>query len=68
MYFQRCFLILKNKHRLMRLPCCLLPSVTVYPHIVARQRLRKNVIAAMNTHGIIENLLDAAFSMRFVSY
>jgi hypothetical protein len=38
----------------------------VYPPIVARQRLGKNVTAATNTHATIE-LLDA-FYMRSVSY
>jgi hypothetical protein len=37
-------------------------------HIVARQPLGKNVTAAMNTHAIIENLLDALLSIRSVSY
>jgi hypothetical protein len=39
-----------------------------YPHIVARQRLGKNVIAATNTHATIEELLEASFSVRSVSY
>jgi hypothetical protein len=37
------------------------------PHIVARQRLGKNLTVAMNTHATIEELLDASFSMRSVS-
>jgi hypothetical protein len=41
----------------------------VYPlNVVARQRLGKNVTAATNTHATIEELLDASFSMRSVSY
>jgi hypothetical protein len=40
----------------------------VYPAIVARQRLGKNVTAATSTHATIEELLDASFSMRSVSY
>jgi hypothetical protein len=42
-------------------------TVCVYPHIVARQRLCKHVPAATNTH-TTEELLDASFSMRSVSY
>jgi hypothetical protein len=38
----------------------------VYPPIVARQRLGKNVTTAKNTHAAIEKLLDASFSMRSV--
>jgi hypothetical protein len=34
----------------------------LYPPIVARQQLSKNITAAMNTHATIE-LLDASFSM-----
>jgi hypothetical protein len=33
----------------------------VYPLIVAKQRLGKNVTAATNTHATIEELLDASF-------
>jgi hypothetical protein len=40
----------------------------VYASIVVRYRLSKNVTAAMNTRANIEVLLDAAFSMRSVSY
>jgi hypothetical protein len=40
----------------------------VYPPIVARQGLGKNVTAATNTHATIEELLDASFSMRSMSY
>jgi hypothetical protein len=35
---------------------------------VARQRLGRNVTAVTNTHATIEELLDASFSMRPVSY
>jgi hypothetical protein len=38
------------------------------PLIVVRQRLGKNVPAATNTHATREELLDASFSMRSVSY
>jgi hypothetical protein len=38
----------------------------VYPPIVARQQLGKNVTAA--THATIEEFLDASFSMRPVLY
>jgi hypothetical protein len=40
----------------------------VYPPVVARQRLGKDVAASTNTHEIIEELLEASFSMRSVSY
>jgi hypothetical protein len=40
----------------------------VYPSIVARQRLIKNVTAATNTHTTIEELLESSFYMRSVSY
>jgi hypothetical protein len=40
----------------------------VYSFIVAEQRLGKNVTAATNTHATKEELLDALFSMRSVSY
>jgi hypothetical protein len=40
----------------------------VYPLIVARQRLRKNVTAVTNTHATIEELLDTSFYMRSMSY
>jgi hypothetical protein len=39
----------------------------VYPPIVARQRLGKNVTAATNTYGTIKKLLDESFSMMSVS-
>jgi hypothetical protein len=38
------------------------------PLIVARQRLGINVTAVTNTHAMIEELLDASFSMWPVSY
>jgi hypothetical protein len=40
----------------------------VYPPIVARQRLGKNVTAATNTQATIEGLLDMSFSMWDGSY
>jgi hypothetical protein len=40
----------------------------VYPIIVARQRLGKNVTVATNTQATIEELLDASLSMLSVSY
>jgi hypothetical protein len=40
----------------------------VYPSIVARQRLGKNVTVGTNTHAIIEELLATSFSMWSVSY
>jgi hypothetical protein len=47
------------------------PSISLclymYLHIVARQRVGKNVTAAKNIHETIEELFDASFSMRFVS-
>jgi hypothetical protein len=48
-----------------------LPSVCVsvcFPPIVARQRLARNVTAAVNTQAPIEKLLNASFYMRSVSY
>jgi hypothetical protein len=36
--------------------------------IVARQRLSKNITAATNTRVTIEEILNALFSLRFVSY
>jgi hypothetical protein len=49
-----------------------LPSVCVclyvYPAIVARELLGKNVAAATETHVTIEELLDASFYMQSVSY
>jgi hypothetical protein len=40
----------------------------VYPLIVAKQRLGKHVPAATNTHSTREELLDASFSVRSMSY
>jgi hypothetical protein len=40
----------------------------VYPPIVARQRLGRNVTAVTNTHATIEELLNALFSMWPMSY
>jgi hypothetical protein len=37
--------------------------IHVYPPIVARQQLGKNVTAAMNTHATTEELVDASFSL-----
>jgi hypothetical protein len=42
--------------------------LSVLPPVVARQRLGKDVTAAKNTHTAIEDLFDASFSMRCVSY
>jgi hypothetical protein len=39
----------------------------VYPSIVARQGLGKNVTAATNTHVTIKEFLDVSFHMRSVS-
>jgi hypothetical protein len=40
----------------------------VYPPIVSRQRLCKNITAATDTHATIEELLDASFyAVRVVS-
>jgi hypothetical protein len=43
-------------------------SLYVHPLIVARQLLSKNVTVATNTDATVEELLDASFSMRSVSY
>jgi hypothetical protein len=40
----------------------------VYPSIVARQRLGKNVTAETKTLAAIEELLDASFSTGYISY
>jgi hypothetical protein len=40
----------------------------MYPVIVARQGLGKNVTAATNTSATVEKLFEALFSMRSVSY
>jgi hypothetical protein len=42
--------------------------VSVYPPIVARQLLGRNVTAVTNTHATIEELLEVSFSMWPVSY
>jgi hypothetical protein len=49
----------------MRSPCCLCACVSRVN--VARQRLGKHVPDATNTH-VIEELLDAVFSVWSVSY
>jgi hypothetical protein len=38
------------------------------PRIVARKRLGRKVSAVTNTHAVMEELLDASFSMWPVSY
>jgi hypothetical protein len=43
-------------------------SICVYPLIVARQRLGKQVPAAKNIYATIKAILDASFSIRCVSY
>jgi hypothetical protein len=40
----------------------------VYPSLISRQRLGKIVTAALNTQATIDDLLDASFFMRSVSY
>jgi hypothetical protein len=40
----------------------------VYPTIVAKQLIGKNVTAVTNTHVTIEELLDESFSIWSVSY
>jgi hypothetical protein len=40
----------------------------VYPPIVVRQLLGQNVTVATNIHATKEDLLDASFSMRSISY
>jgi hypothetical protein len=53
----------------MTLLCvCARARVSVYPFIVARQRLGSNVTAVTNTHATIEELMGASFSMWPVSY
>jgi hypothetical protein len=42
--------------------------VSVYPPIVARQQLGRNVTAVTNTYATIQELLDASFSMWPVSH
>jgi hypothetical protein len=41
--------------------------VIVYPSIVGRQRLGKNVTSAKNTHETIEEMMEASFSKRSMS-
>jgi hypothetical protein len=43
-------------------------NVSVYPPIIARQRLGKNVTVATNTHTKIEELLDVSLYMWSISY
>jgi hypothetical protein len=53
----------------MCIPLSLLDNGSVkIPLSSSRQQLDKTVTAATNTHATIEELLDASFSMRFVSY
>jgi hypothetical protein len=40
----------------------------VYPSLIAKQRLGKNVAAAKKTHAKVGEFLGASFSMRAVSY
>jgi hypothetical protein len=40
----------------------------VYPPIFARQQLGENVTETMNTHGRVEEPLNASFSVQPVSY
>jgi pyruvate-formate lyase len=47
---------------------CVSVCLYVYPPIVARQRLCKNVTAATITHATIKELLDASFFVGSVSY
>jgi hypothetical protein len=42
--------------------------IYVYPPIVARQRLGRNVTAVTNTHATVEKLLDTLLSVWPVSY
>jgi hypothetical protein len=51
----------------MTSPCCLCVLAPPPPNVV-RQRLGKHVPAATNTHAIIEDILDAALSVRSLSY
>jgi hypothetical protein len=45
------------------------PIITcVYPSIVARQRVGRNVTTAMNTHATVEKFLDTSFYRRPVLY
>jgi hypothetical protein len=49
-------------------PFCQSVGLYVYPPVVDKQRLGKNVTAATNTDATIEELLDASFSLRSLSY
>jgi hypothetical protein len=49
----------------MRSPCCVRTCISV---IVARQRLCKHVLAAMNIHATTAAVLDVSFSTLSVSY
>jgi hypothetical protein len=40
----------------------------MYPPYIAREWLSKNVTVAMNAHATVEEMLDALFSVRSVSY
>jgi hypothetical protein len=42
--------------------------IYVYPTMVARQRLGKDITAATNKHATIEEMLEASFYKRSVSY
>jgi hypothetical protein len=42
--------------------------LSVYPPIVARQRLGRNVTAVTNTHATVREFLGALFSMWPLSY
>jgi hypothetical protein len=55
----------------MQLPWCLcIPPVNFwkYPPIDAKQQHGKKVTAARNTHVVVEELVDASFSVQSVSY
>jgi uncharacterized BrkB/YihY/UPF0761 family membrane protein len=43
---------------------CVFVCLYVYAPNVARQRISKSVIGAMNTHATGEELFDASFSLR----
>jgi hypothetical protein len=51
----------------MRSPCCLCVCMCI-SHIVARQQLSKHVPPEMNTHANMDELLDALYCMRSMSY
>jgi hypothetical protein len=70
-FMKRCMCIIARKP--ISTACFINPShqslpLYVYPHIIARQQLGKNVTRATNTHAIIEELLVASFSMRSASH